>query len=131
MMLLLPYFEPIFTMTSLNKQTTPAISPEVAKGFQHPQPQSSNPAYGQIPSAPNLQDITAQIQQLSAEIDKVQNTRINFNTDLIGLFQTVSVVPTAVPQSPYQQIKIYVNSTTYRLYVYDGVGRVWHYATLT
>lgn len=50
---------------------------------------------------------------------------------LFGLFETVSVAPTTIPKTTYDQIKIYVNSTTYRLYWYDSVGSVWHYVTAT
>lgn len=100
--------------------------------FQHPQPQKSTPAIGQIDtgevSTPD------QLQNLTNRVQALENTahgRVVFNTGLIGLFETVSVVPTGIPLSPYDQVKIYVNSTTYRLYVYDSVGHVWHYATLT
>lgn len=102
-----------------------------APNFPHPQSQSNQPAYGQVLSAPNLDDLTAEVQSLSQKIDLMRNTRINFNTDLIGLFETVSVAPAGVPVSPYDQVKIYVNSTTYRLYWYDGVGKVWHYVSAT
>lgn len=56
---------------------------------------------------------------------------INFNTDIQGLFETVSAAPTNIPKSPYDQVKIYVNGATYRLYWYDGVGHAWHYVTAT
>lgn len=59
------------------------------------------------------------------------NGLVNFNTDIEGLFETVSVVPTLIPKSPYDQVKFYSNSTTYRLYIYDSVNNVWRYATLT
>lgn len=86
--------------------------------FQHPQPQTTAPARGQIAVPAPMQPVTPPM-------------RVNFNTDIIGLLQTVSVAPTQVPNSPYQQIQIYVSGTTYRLYVYDAKGGVWHYATLT
>lgn len=115
-------------MTSLNKTDAETAEPH----FQHPQPQKSQPATGQIatdtaPTDQQLQDLTNRVQALEI----TARGRVVFNTGLIGLFETVSVVPTGTPLSPYDQVKIYVNSTTYRLYVYDSVGHVWHYATLT
>lgn len=86
--------------------------------FEHPQPQSTAPAKGQIASSQPVPQSQPPV-------------RINLNTDIIGLFQTVSVAPTQIPNSPYQQIQLYVNGATYRLYVYDGVNGVWHYASLT
>lgn len=56
---------------------------------------------------------------------------IGLDTDIDGIYETVSAAPTNVPRNTYDQIKIYVNSTTYRLYWYDGVGNVWHYVTAT
>lgn len=71
----------------------------------------------------NYQDI---VQRITA----LENKRTNL-FDLFGLFQTVSATPTGIPRSVYDQVKIYVNSTTYRLYIYDFTGNVWHYTTLT
>lgn len=101
--------------------------------FQHPQPQSqSNPASDQVvKGTPDFSALTQQVEELTRRFNDKDNKRINFNTDLIGLFQTVSAAPTGVPVSPYEQVKIYVNSTTYRLYWYDSVGHVWHYVTAT
>lgn len=56
------------------------------------------------------------------------STRID---DLDGLFETVSAAPTTVPKSIYDQIKIYVNGSTYRLYWYDNNANTWHYVTAT
>ena len=100
--------------------------------FQHPQPQSEQPAYGQVYSnALSNDDLQKQVQQLSSRLDLFINKRINWNTDIIGLFETVSAVPTLTPTKPYDQIKFYSNATTYRLYVYDQTNQVWRYATLT
>lgn len=63
--------------------------------------------------------------------DGGQATRIDLDTSVFGLFETVSAVPTAVPANLYDQIKIYKNSTTYRLYWYDGINNQWRYATGT
>ena len=50
---------------------------------------------------------------------------------LFGLFETVSAIPTTIPKTTYDQIKIYVNGATLRLYVYDAVNDLWRYTTLT
>lgn len=51
--------------------------------------------------------------------------------NLFGLFETVSAAPTTVPKTTFDQIKIYVNGATYRLYWYDSVANTWHYVTAT
>ena len=53
--------------------------------------------------------------------------------DLFGMFQTVSVAPAAteVPRTMIDQIKIYVNGATLRLYWYDTKANAWHYVTAT
>lgn len=52
-------------------------------------------------------------------------------TDVFGLFETVSVVPTQVPQTIFDQVKVYVSGATLRLYWYDTTAGVWHYVTAT
>lgn len=106
--------------------------------FDHPQTQ------GMIPSGfgntTPTDDLLQKINDLSARLDSVISshqhngnsaTRINFNTDIIGLFETVSVAPTIRPNSPYEQVKVYVNGATLRLYWYDTIAGVWHYVTAT
>lgn len=100
--------------------------------FEHPQPQSNQPAFGQVAnSAPNTNELVGNIADINNKIEQLQNKRTNFNTDIIGLYETVSVAPTGVPTSPYEQIKIYVNGATLRFYWYDSVAHVWHYVTAT
>ena len=88
-----------------------------------------------------MQEIQQQINELKSKINDFQlmmNThhhegitqRVNI-FDIFGLFQTISFVPTVKPNNIFDQVKIYVNSTTYRLYIYDFVNNVWHYVTLT
>ena len=75
--------------------------------FQHPQSQSSSqPAYGQVFTYElNTEDQANLIQSLTNRIQALENKRINWNTDIIGLFETVTVAPTLMPTSPYEQIK--------------------------
>lgn len=70
-------------------------------------------------------------EHLAERVSRLEQKPINLNTDIIGLFETVAVVPTAVPTNAYQQVKIYVNGATLRLYWYDAVGHAWHYVTAT
>lgn len=44
---------------------------------------------------------------------------------ITGLFKTVSVVPTGIPRSIFQQIQLYVNGSTTKLYFYDTVSNTW------
>lgn len=100
--------------------------------FQHPQSQSTKPTFGQVFSdTPDVSVLKGELSALKQKVEQMQNTRINFNTDIIGLFETVSAVPTGIPTSPYEQIKIYVSGGTLRLYWYDSVAHVWHYVTAT
>ena len=125
-------------MTSQNKQaqSTPTNHPPVTPAFSHPQPQGMMPLARMVS---NPVDVQQQIDSLSYRLDtQIQThkhgqnaTRINLNTDIIGLFETVSAAPTIIPTSPYEQIKIYVNGATLRLYWYDSVAHAWHYVTAT
>lgn len=99
--------------------------------FEHPQSQSSQPAYGQIDGGNiDLGDLVEITDKLDFRIKShIHNggeaTRINFNTDIIGLIETVTSAPTVVPSSPFDQIKIAVISGTTYLYVYDSLNHAW------
>ena len=100
---------------------------------------------GYIPNDPNIGDVSAlraQVQLLSGQVAElqqmisahahngVQASNTDFD-DIMGTFEVVSSVPTAKPMRASQQIKIYTNGTTYRLYWFDTVADVWHYITAT
>ncbi len=114
---------------------------KIIPSFSHPQQQSSLPSYGQVDGyTPDLNDLARQVNELSVRIDnKIHQhihdggdaKRINLNTDILGIFDTVSVIPTATPSSFYEQIKIYTNGTTYRFYWFDVKNNIWHYVTAT
>jgi hypothetical protein len=72
-----------------------------------------------------------QLDALNQRIQSLEQKKINLNTDLFGLFEVVSAVPAGAPKIPYDQIKIYTNGSTYRLYWYDPVNNAWRYATGT
>lgn len=57
--------------------------------------------------------------------------RIQLDTDIGGLFEVVSSVPSGTPLSVYDQLKIYESAGTHRLYWYDQVTHAWRYATGT
>lgn len=78
-----------------------------------------------------MPDLTPILQRLDALEAKTANPKLNLDTDIYGMFEVVSAVPTLTPKTAYDQIKIYTNATTYRLYWYDWVNHAWHYATGT
>jgi hypothetical protein len=80
-------------------------------------------------------DLQQQLEDLKRDLDELTR-RFNENTteldsDVNGMFDIISAVPTHTPKNLYDQVKIYTNGTTYRLYWYDWVNHVWHYATST
>ena len=96
---------------------------------------------------PQLNNLQSQIDELKAQVTSLQkpqgdsgiqthahngldSQRINL-FDVFGTLQTTSVIPTGIPQAFFDQFKIYSNSTTYRIYIYDTVNAVWRYGTLT
>ena len=46
---------------------------------------------------------------------------------ITGLFRTVTAIPTKVPRSVYEQIQLYVNGNSIRLYFYDTQNNTWRY----
>lgn len=51
--------------------------------------------------------------------------------NITGFVQVVAVVPAGFPKSFFDQMKIYINGGTLRLYVFDYANNTWRYATLT
>ncbi len=51
--------------------------------------------------------------------------------NILGMIEVVSAVPTSKPRNLYQQVKIYRNGTTKRLYVYNYKADAWYYVALT
>lgn len=48
--------------------------------------------------------------------------------NLVEFFEIVSVAPTHRPRTPWEQIKLYVNGATYRIYFYDYKAKAWRFA---
>lgn len=70
-------------------------------------------------------------QRIATHVHGADAQAVGLNIGISGLFEVVSAPPTNVPKSPFDQVKIYINSTTYRLYVYDYTNTTWHYVALT
>ena len=45
--------------------------------------------------------------------------------ELSGFIEVVAVIPTHIPRSFWDQVKLYVNGATKTLYVYDYKGNQW------
>lgn len=103
-------------------------------------------------------DLQKQIEDLKARMDQVETNAVgidfkNHNHDGINssnvsvfdifglynktvppfnlLFKTVSAAPSGVPSSASEQVQVYVNGATLRLYWFDATNQVWHYVTAT
>lgn len=108
------------------KNITQTDAEKAAPYFQHPQQQQNTPAYDQIAAqTPNTAALQAQIQDLTTRLEILENKRINFNTDLIGLFETVTAAPTIIPVSPYDQFKLANISGTFYIYAYNTNSKTW------
>jgi hypothetical protein len=60
-----------------------------------------------------------------------QTSLIRFE-QLWGTLRLVSAVPAWTPKGRLEDsLALYINSTTYRLYVYDYSNAAWRYASLT
>lgn len=79
------------------------------------------------------QPLSFELDALSARITALEQKPVNLNSDIVGLFQTTTAVPasTDIPNTIYDQIRIYKSGTTYRLYWYDAQNSEWRYATGT
>ena len=74
------------------------------------------------------------VQQFPDKVQFIPPVGFNKPTELRGLdglWETVDTAPTLVPRNPFEQFKIYQNSTTYRLYIYDNKNNAWRYCNLT
>ena len=94
--------------------------------FQHVQSQSTTPAFGQVYSKePDLTELVSQVQLLKQQLDILSSRRVSLETDVIGMFETVTTAPTSVPVSPYNQFKVAVIAGTTYLYVFDNTNKAW------
>jgi len=82
-----------------------------------------------------MEELTKRIEELERNMKEherigVNDYRVNFS-DIFGKLEIVSTVPIGSPNNISEQIKIYTNGVTYRLYWYDTTAGFWRYATGT
>lgn len=88
------------------------------------------------------QDATKAIQALRDDFEKFkldtvqQQARVNYSIsfrDLQDFIEVVATAPTHIPSNAYEQVKLYVNGATLRLYICDNTVNpvVWHYVTMS
>lgn len=75
-----------------------------------------------------MKEFKHEIQEIDNSLNPVPRTELR---SVWGMFQTVSAAPTVAPANFQNQIQIYTNGTTYRLYWYDVTNNTWHYVTAT
>lgn len=69
-----------------------------------------------------------EIEEVNSSLNPVPQNRLS---SIFGNFEVVDTAPTAVPTTLDNQIKIYVNGATKRLYIYESVNGSWLYTSLT
>lgn len=77
-----------------------------------------------------LQQLQSQVEELRAQLNAITNFQRTYDPNL-GWFSVVDTAPSGVPSDPYDQIRVYTNGSTYRLYWYDWNAGAWHYVTAT
>lgn len=111
-------------MTSLSKPEQP--------NFEHPQKQSNQPDYDQVyTSVPDQTQLIQQVQDIQHKVDALIAQRVNLNTDIIGMFETLTAAPTGIPFNVFQQVKLATISGTTYLYLYDTAGHTWKRVALS
>lgn len=69
--------------------------------------------------------------KLEVKSDSVKIEPVKKIDDIFGTFRVTDTAPTGKPIKFADQIVVYKNSTTYRLYWYDPQNNEWHYVTAT
>lgn len=75
-----------------------------------------------------MTDPLLKIDYKEPEISSPSTQRLE---NIWGGLSTTSSVPTHVPKTLQEQLVIYVNGATLRLYVYDIINNTWRYTALT
>ena len=75
-----------------------------------------------------MNDFKHTIEEVDDSVNEVPRNRLH---NIWGMFDTVTAAPTANPTTFQNQIKIYTNGLTHRLYWYDVKNNTWHYITAT
>ncbi len=96
---------------------------------------NSSPKQPIYPSQTDSSSVSAQFSMTNTNIHghsgaATDGGQINFN-NLIGNFETVSEVPTGIPSTPYDQIKIFYKNLvpiSSSIYWYSTIDKGWHHA---
>lgn len=75
-----------------------------------------------------MTDFKHEIDEIDDKVTPVP--RMNASS-LVGMYQTVSVAPTATPLFMQNQIQVYSSGGTFRIYIYDTVSNSWKFSALT
>jgi len=97
--------------------------------------QTENQSNQSLSNTTKQTDLEARIKRLEDRIetqnhDGLNSVKIELQ-NIASLFEVVDTIPSNLPNTAYGQIKIYINGTTYRLYVYDQTNDTWHYSTMS
>lgn len=65
------------------------------------------------------------IKEVKPEYPSDELNKHQFGDQVLGMFKTVSVVPTRTPKNWFDQIVLYVNGSVIKLYVFDTTNFVW------
>lgn len=57
-----------------------------------------------------------------------KNSKFVNLSSIAGLFEIIDYAPTHVPKNVFEQVKLYVNGATYRIYFYDYKANAWRFA---
>lgn len=79
---------------------------------------------GSVPDERSLNDVRKHTH------DGANSQNINIK-NLIGFIPTVAAVPLWIPKAFSEQLAVYKNGVTIRLYIYDTANNVWRYTALT
>lgn len=73
-------------------------------------------------------DFKHTIEEIDNSVNEVPLNRLQ---NVWGMFTVTNTVPISEPTNFQNQVKIYINGATHRLYVYETTTNTWIYATLT
>lgn len=83
----------------------------------------------------DINRLQRQIDELKMQLSlqgQTQNYGVDF-ANLTNLIEVVTAVPTHIPRTVYEQIKIYYNAgggPAWSLYLYDNINSVWKSVTI-
>jgi hypothetical protein len=75
-----------------------------------------------------MKDFEHTMEEVDSSVNPVPRNKLE---NIWGMFSVVDTVPTLEPTNFQNQIKIYINGATHRLYVYETSTNTWIYATLS